>query len=283
MVAARAKGKPPRRNNVIYSYFVASTKMQDVFYELLNSFVEEDVILNLNPKDDDKLIQKLEYIIETVFPTSKSIIPVNYERNLLNIFWRVLGYTIPGKEDGFEKVDSYNAEFNSTIESIIANVVAGMIDNPNVPLKLSNPSALLNDLNMLKTQLSNRTNNLVNRTADFWADSFDKLIFMLEDPELQKALNINIPAKGANAEALAARLKRVAEKLGISVPINSESLFVLAEKLGIFLARVEDTDWDINKANDLYKDADNLFHDISHHWGRITGKKFYEEAIAIRH
>ncbi len=76
---------------------------------------------------------------------------------------------------------------------------------------------------------------------------------------------------------------RVAEKLGISVPINSESFFVLALALGIFLARVEDTDWDIDKAKELYKDADDLFHTISHHWGRITGKKFYENAIALRH
>jgi hypothetical protein len=283
MVAKLAKQNPPRRNNVIYSYFIASTKIQDVFFELFNSFVEEDVILNLDPKNDAKLIQKLESTMNAVFPTSQSIITVNYERNLLNIVWRVLGYTIPGKEDAFEKVDSYNTEFNLTIESIISNVVAGMIDNPNVPLKLSNPSALLNDLNMLRTQLSNRTNNLVDKTSDFWANSFDKLIVMLQDPELHKALNINIPAAGANAEALAARLIRVAEKLGISIPINSESLFVLAEKLGIFLARVEDTDWDIDKAKELYKDVDNLFHDISHHWGRITGKKFYEEAITLRH
>jgi hypothetical protein len=58
---------------------------------------------------------------------------------------------------------------------------------------------------------------------------------------------------------------------------------VLAEKLGMFIARVEDTDWDINNAKKLYKDDDNLFHHISHHWGRITGRKLYEEAIALRH
>ena len=282
MVASQSRGKPPKRNNIIYSYFIASTRIQDVFYELFSSFVNEDVILNLNPKSDASLIKKLETTMNTVFPTPQSIIPVNHEKNLLNIVWRVLGCTIQGKEENFNMGDSRNAQFTSTLQAIIENIVTGMIDNPKVPLKLSNPSALVNDLNMLKTQLSNHTNNLVNRTADFWADSFDKLIVMLQDPELNSALNIKINTKGANAESLAARLMRFAEKLGLLIPINSESYFVLAEKLGIFLAIVEDTRWDIDNAKELYKDTDNLFHDISHHWGRITGRKIYEEAIALR-
>ena len=282
MTASQSIEKSPRRNNIIYSYFIASTKIQDVFYELFGSFVYEDVILNLNPNNDASLIQKLESTMNTVFPNSRSIIPINYIKNLKNVVWRVLGSSIPGMEEDTDKVESHNEEFIPTLQAIIENVVAGMMDNPNVPLKLDNPSALVNDLNMLKTQLSNRTNNLVNRTADFWADSFDKLIVLLQDPELNRAFNINNITTGTNMETLATRLMRVAEKVGLSIPKTSESFFVLAEKMGIFIARVEDTYWDIDKAKELYKDTDNLFHDISHHWGRITGRKIYEQALAIR-
>lgn len=272
----------PARNYIIYSYFIATTKIGDVFNALFKSFVNQDTILKLNPKNDAVLIGKLESTMNAVFPTSVSTISVKYETNLLNVFWRVLGLTIPGKEDAFEKAGSYNTEFKSTLESIIANVVAGMIDNPAVPLKLSNPSALVNELNMLKTQLSDRTNNLVNTTANFWADSFDKLIALLMDADFGKALNIS-NIIGADAEAKAQRLMRVAEEVGVTVPANCESFFVLAEKLGEFLAKVENTNWSINKAKDLYPDTDDLFHTISHHWGQVTGKKFYEEAIALRH
>ena len=220
--------------------------------------------------------------MNTVFPASQTIIPVNDVKNLRNVVWRVLGCTISGKEEDTNRAESHNSEFIPTLQAIIENIVMGMMDNPNVPLNLTNPSALVNDLNMLKIQLSSRTNNLVNRTADFWADSFDTLIALLQDPKLNAALNLNVITTGANTETLATLLMRVAEEFGLSIPKTSESFFVLAEKLSTFIARVEDTDWDIDKAKELYKDADNLFHDISHHWGRIKERKVYEQALALR-
>ena len=122
--------------------------------------------------------------MNTVFPASQTIIPVNDVKNLRNVVWRVLGCTISGKEEDTNRAESHNSEFIPTLQAIIENIVMGMMDNPNVPLNLTNPSALVNDLNMLKIQLSSRTNNLVNRTADFWADSFDTLIVLLQDPKL---------------------------------------------------------------------------------------------------
>jgi hypothetical protein len=167
------------------------------------------------------------------------------------------------------------------MQSVISNVVAGMIDNPNVPLKLSNPAALLNSLNMLQTQLADRTNNLVNKTAEFWATAFDKLIALLDDKDLMEALNVNNTIE-KTAENRAIRLMRIGQKLGTSTPAAAESFFVLADKLGEFIDKVEITAWDTNKAEELYQDTDNAFHTISYHWGVGTSTDVYNEAIALR-
>jgi hypothetical protein len=195
-------------------------------------------------------------------------------------FWRAFGYVIPGKDKNtdFPKVDRYNTEFNMTVEAIIANIVDGMIDKA-ISKNLSDPATLAQQLNKLKAQLINRTDNLIDKVAKNWADSYKILIDLLDNSDLMKAININ-NTTGKTAQERAERLILIGEKVGVAAPAACDSCLVLAEGMAAFFKKVVGTNWDQAKAEKLYNDP--LFKDIAFAWGQVTGKNFFNQALSLR-
>jgi hypothetical protein len=278
-----ATTKPPTTNLtpsiLIYEYFTERTMIRPVFRALLDSFVKEDKILNLNPSTDKLLIDKLHDAMNYVWRTPTSTI-LNDEQSLLNAFWRAFGYIIPGKDKDtdFPKVDRYNIEFNMTVEAIIANIVDGIIDKA-INKNMIDPATLAQQLTKLKVQLIIRTDNSIDKVAKYWEISYALLIDLLDDAELLKALNIS-NTTGKNAQERAERLTLIGEKVGVSRPNAGDSFFVLAEKMKEFFTKVLQTDWDLSKAQDLYDDLS--FKDIAFAWGQVTGKNFFNQALLLR-
>ena len=183
---------PFKKRHLIYSYFIESTGIVEVFRALFGSYFLEDTFLKLNRDDGLILIEKLKKRIEIVFPRPVSKISPDLEELRYNAYWRMFGYTIKGKEN-FPKTANYNKEFNKLFEEIMYEIFQGILDKDNTIEKLSNPNTLAELLENLQKLLKNRDYNEIPDIASYWATAFNGLLELLEDDALMvDRLNILI-------------------------------------------------------------------------------------------
>jgi hypothetical protein len=106
---------------------------------------------------------------------------VTDEQIRFNSYYRLLGWTIPGKEDATDfKVESYNQDFHATFEDILKQVVNGILDKA-INEAATDPDALNRTLVSLQTGLKDHNNNLIPSVAAYWAVSFEKLLDLLDN------------------------------------------------------------------------------------------------------
>jgi hypothetical protein len=266
---------PTAKHRLIYSYFVESTGIVEVFAALWKSYLLTDDIVKLNRDEDLLLIEKLKEVIEFAFPIPVSKITPDLEQVRYNAYWRLYGYTIKGKES-FAKVASYNRDFNKLFESIMYETFQGILDKGITIEKLGNPNALAELLDNLQKLLRNRTYNEIEDISSYWYLAFTGLLSLLDDDQLMKT-RLGIRALGRYK-----RLQELAEKLKISIPKETLYLLQLAERMEAFLTQVEDTvDWDYAKASALFLQEDT-FKEISSAWYQVTGRDFLADALSRR-
>ena len=266
---------PFKKRHLIYSYFIESTGIVEVFRALFGSYFLEDTFLKLNRDDGLILIEKLKKRIEIVFPRPVSKISPDLEELRYNAYWRMFGYTIKGKEN-FPKTANYNKEFNKLFEEIMYENFQGILDKDNTIEKLSNPNTLAELLENLQKLLKNRDYNEIPDIASYWATAFNGLLELLEDDALMVD-RLNIRSTG-NYQ----RLIELGQKLGVGVARESLYFLLLAVRMEAFLTQVEETKgWDFAKATALF-DQQETFKEISSAWYQVTGKDFLADALSRR-
>jgi hypothetical protein len=268
---------PSNRRHLIYSYFIESTGIVEVFRVLLRSYFISDDILKLNRKDDCELIEGLKETANLVFPMPSSSITrdLDLERLRYNAYWRMFGYVIRGKERNFERVQAYNGQFNKTFESIMLNIAQGVLDKQITIEKLSNPSALAELLDDFQKMLINRTYNEIEDISSNYAIVFELLLKWLDDDKLM-VQRLNIRSQGRYP-----RLIELGQRVKVPVAKESLYLFILAKRMEVFLNRVEQTQWNIRAATSLYDDS-LFFKELSSAWYQVTGVDFFQTALTQR-
>jgi hypothetical protein len=268
---------PSNRRHLIYSYFIETTGIVEVFRVLLRSYFISDDVLKLNRKDDIELIERLKETANLVFPMPSSSITrdLDLERLRYNAYWRMFGYVIRGKERNFERVQAYNGQFNKTFEAIMLNIAQGVLDKQITIEKLSNPSALAELLEDFQKMLINRTYNEIEDIASYWAVAFESLVNWLDDAKLM-VQRLNIRAQGRYP-----RLIELGQRLRTPIAKESLYLFILAKRMEVFLNKVEQTQWDIRNATSLYDDS-LFFKELSSTWYQVTGVDFFQTALTQR-
>jgi len=254
------------KRHLIYSYFVESSGIVEVFRALFASYFTTDDIIKLNHQDDKELIERLKEVVAFVYPRSASTITPDLEELRYNAYWRLFGYTIKGKENKFVKVSSYNKEYNKLFEGIMYETFQGILDKGITIEKLGNPAALAEMLDNLQKLLHNRTYNEIEDIASHYAVAFESLFVLLDDDNLmQNRLNIRSVSRYQ-------RLIELGEKLKVPVAKESLYLFNLASRMEAFLTLVENPTitWDSTKASELFEEEDS-FKEISSAWYQITG------------
>jgi hypothetical protein len=261
---------------LIYSYFIESTGIVEVFRALFASYFTTDDILKLNRKEDLVLIERLKEVVAFVYPRPVSSITPDLEELRYNAYWRMYGYTIRGKENRFVKVSSYNKDFNKLFEGIMYEIFQGILDKGITIEKLSNPNALAEMLDNLQKLLRNRTYNEIEDIASHWAVAFESLLVLLDDDNLMRdRLNIRSVSRYQ-------RLIELGEKL--KVPVAKETLYLLAlaKRMEAFLLQVDETEtWGSTEATALFNQEDS-FKEISSAWYQITGRDFLADALSRR-
>ena len=268
---------PSNRRHLIYSYFIESTGIVEVFRVLLRSYFISDDLLKLNRKDDCELIEGLKETANFVFPMPSSSITrdLDLERLRYNAYWRMFGYVIRGKERNFERVQAYNGQFNKTFEAIMLNIAQGVLDKQITIEKLSNPSALAELLDDFQKMLINRTYNEIEDIGSNWAIAFELLLKWLDDDKLM-VQRLNIRSQGRYP-----RLIELGQRVKVPVAKESLYLFIIAKRMEVFLNKVEQTQWDIKKATSLYEDS-LFFKELSSAWYQVTGVDFFQTALTQR-
>lgn len=266
--------QPTTSRHLIYSYFIESTGIVEVFRKVFGSYLISDELLKLNRHDDAQLIEKLKETINYVYPKPISKITPDLEELRRNAYWRMFGYTIRNNNE-FPKVRTYNSEFNKNFEAIMYEIFQIMLDRGIAIEKLGNPNALANLLINLHEMLNNRKYNEIEDMSAYWHIGFERLLSLLDDDDfMQRRLNIR-------AEGRDRRLIELGEK--IRVPVAKETLYLLqlAKHMEKFLTRVEETNWTTQLADSLANE-DFFFKEISSAWYQITGKDFLAEALSTR-
>ena len=267
---------PTAKRHLIYSYFIESTGIVEVFRALFTSYFSTDDILKLNRDEDLMLIESLKEVIANVYPRPISTIVPDLEELRYNAYWRLFGYTIKGKENRFAKVPSYNKDFNKLFEGIMYEIFQGILDKGITIEKLSNPNALAEMLDNLQKLLRNRTYNEIEDIASHWAVAFHSLLVKLDDDKLMRD-RLNIRSLGRYQ-----RLIELGEKLRVPVAKETLYLLLLAERMEAFLIQVEETpQWDFANATALFNQED-AFKEISSAWYQITGRDFLADALSRR-
>src|ERR1051325_5702556 len=221
------------RNNLIYSYFIESTGMIDVFRKLFSSFLLSDEVIRLNRQDDKDLIELMKGTMNEVFAKPASTISPGLEELRYNAYWRLFGYTVRGKENNFPKVPNYNSEFNKTFESIMYNIFQIILDKGINIEKLGNANALAELLENLKRQLAGRTYNTIEHISDDSAIKLYSLITLLNNNLLMvDRLNIR-------SEDIVRRAIELGEKLKVPIAKDTNYLLLLAGRMNVFLRKVE--------------------------------------------
>jgi hypothetical protein len=268
---------PSNRRHLIYSYFIESTGIVEVFRVLLRSYFISDDLLKLNRKDDWELIEGLKETANFVFPMPSSSITrdLDLERLRYNAYWRLFGYVIRGKERNFERVQAYNGQFNKTFEAIMLNIAQGILDKQITIEKLSNPSALAELLDDFQKMLINRTYNEIEDIASNRALASEDLLQWLDNDKLL-VQRLNIRSQGRYP-----RLIELGQRVKVPVAKESLYLFIIAKRMELFLNKVEQTQWDIKTATSLYDDS-LFFKELSSAWYQVTGVDFFQTALTQR-
>jgi hypothetical protein len=262
-------------HKLIYSYFIESTGILEVFAALWKSYLLTDDVIKLNKQEDAKLIELLKENIEYAFPRPVSKITPDLELLRYNAYWRLYGYTIKGKEN-FPKVPSYNKDFNKTFESIMYEIFQGILDKGITIEKLANPNALAELLDNLQKMLRDKTYNQVEDIAGQWGLALEGLLALLEKDELIKT-RLGIRATGKYK-----RLQALADMLKISIPKETLYLLQLAGRMEAFLTQVEDTpEWNFTNASALF-DKEDMVKEISSAWYQVAGRDFLADALSRR-
>jgi hypothetical protein len=265
---------PKTRRHLIYSYFIESTGIVEVFRALFTSYLISDEVLKLNRRDDVLLIEKIKETIDYVYSKPASKLTPDLEQLRWNAYWRLFGYTIKGKND-FPKVSSYNSEFNKNFESIMYEICHGILDRNITIEKLGNANALAELLDNMRSMLINKTYNEIEDISAVSAVRFERLLSLFDDDALMQT-RLNIRSHGTYR-----RLIELGERL--NVPVAKESLYLLqlALRMEIFLIAIEDTQWDAQIAASLFNE-EFFFKEISSAWYQITGRDFFTEALSKR-
>ena len=266
---------PTKLRKLIYSYFIESTGILEVFGAFWKSYVLTDDVIKLNRVEDGVLIDLLKGAIEEAFPRPVSKITPDLELLRYNAYWRLYGYTIKGKEN-FPKPLSYNKDFNKTFESIMYEIFQGILDKGITIEKLAHPNALAELLDNLQKMLRDKTFNQIEDIAGQWSVALFNLLELLKNPILIKV------RLGIRADGIYKRLQALADKLKVSIPKETHYLIELADIMDAFLTRVEDEpEWNYKLAVKLFDDEDT-FKEISSAWFQVTGKDFLADALSRR-
>ena len=274
---------PLRRNHLIYSYFIESTGIVEVFRKLFTSFLLDDEILMLNVQEDSDLIRRIKENIKDVYSKSSSSIAPDPDKVRRNAYWRLFGYTLRGKGtfpngSRYSGV-RYNAEFNKTFESVMVQIFQIILDKGITLERLGNANALAELLDNLKRQLVGRTYNTIEDISQDFAFKFYSLITLLGNNKLmidRLSIRSNDPTR---------RLIELGKKLKVPVAKESSYLFLLASRMNIFLRMVEEEpEWTPQKAKNMVSsDKDEVFFkEIQNAWYQVTGKDFLAEAMKAR-
>ncbi|HEX9317329.1 MAG TPA: hypothetical protein VF884_00165 [Nitrososphaeraceae archaeon] len=268
---------PLKRNNLIYSYFIESTGLLEVFRILFSSFIVSDDVLKLNRQDDSDLIELIKTNINTVFAKPASTVTPQLDELRYNAYWRLFGYKIRGKEI-FPKAVNYNSEFNKTFELAMYNIFQMILDKGITTEKVGNPNATAELLDNLKRQLAGRTYNTIEDISQDSAFKLYSLVALLSNNKLMvERLNIR-------SEDPTRRLIELGEKLKVAVAKETSYLFLLAGRMNVFLRKVEEeSEWDAKAATDLTSDEnETFFKDIESSWFHVTGRSFLADALKAR-
>lgn len=265
---------PKMKRHLIYSYFIESTGIIDVFGSLFKSYLISDDLLKLNRRDDGQLIEKIKETINYVYPKPISRITPDLEALRRNAYWRMFGFTIKNNND-FPKVRSYNSEFTKTFEAIMYEIFQGILDKGISIEKLGNPNALAEHLDNFHTMLINRKYNEIEDISAYWAFALERLLSLLDDDDFM-IRRLNIRSDGRKS-----RLIELGERLRVPVAKETLYLFQLAKYMEKFLIRVEDTTWSTELAASLFNE-EFFFKEISSAWYQITRKDFLAQALSAR-
>ena len=224
-------------NHLIYSYFLESTGIVEVFRALFSSFYVSDKHLKLT-ETDDATIELIKSISNEVFAKPESSITPPLSELRHNAYWRLFGYTIKGNETSFPKTQNFYAGFHEDLMKFHFNVFQLIFDKP--PLSTEKWVVQALQQNMQITFEESCWEELIIplhilQTILLLSECFNYLL--ANDDLMVKRLQIN-------SEDPSMRLKALAERIEAPVAQQTSHLFLLAGRMNILLNEIQNRVWD---------------------------------------
>jgi hypothetical protein len=265
--------------HLIYSYYVESTGIREIFETLFRSYLLSDEYLKLNYQTDAPLMTEIAAITNLLFPKPLSSITPDLTSLRHNAYWRLFGEKFLKYQPFRSRTEKWscgsNTDFEKTLNDILYNIAQGILDKGITIEKIANPHALATLLNDLKQQLLNRTYNDIYAISNYWMCVFGRLRGLLGNTQLGNQLMGKLAISATDEKG---RLIQLAEKLNLPIDLEkpdalkgpgstesrmhvfkehlsqSVAFFQLADRMTAFLIQVENTNWDSTNAAGLYND-----------------------------
>jgi hypothetical protein len=234
---------------------------------------------DIDTAGNNQLENRLEDAIELIFPRSNSSAEMDPEKRRLNMYYRLFGWILDGKND-FPKPTKHYSAFETTFRELMRNIFHGIIDNgnPNM-IRVADPAKIAQLLNEMRQRLAEHSNsNGINRITDEWIVAFDLLIDLVNSNDLMNAASIL--AQGVNG-----RLVALGNKLNIPVKQDLQAHIQLAENMALLLRRIQTTNnWTPDMAQQMYTAEEDFFRTLSTAWASAweEPQSFLDIALASR-
>jgi len=259
----------------IWTYYMYSTNIYNVFRRLLRTFLITNKEFSLTPVEDRPEIDLLMETMTFAYPTPKTTImsEFSYEQLLINMFHRVFNfYNNPNLK--YPRSSTFNSKFKTILENALLNIAQAIWSKGSTFQILTDPAALSENLNDLKSMLLSSEVNSIDWLNRYWVNVFERFFAILDNRKLMRE-KFGIVEIGRDKILIA-----LGGRFGVPVPRDVLYRFDLAKYLSTFLVKVEKTDWDIASAELLYS-SDNFFKLLFSAYNIIEKRDFKREVQFI--
>jgi len=224
----------PEGLHPIWTYYVYSTNIYNVFRRLLRNFLITNKEFSLTPVEDRQEIDLLMETMSYAYPTPKTTImsEFSYEQLLINMFHRVFNYyNNPNLK--YPRSPTFNSKFKVILENALLNIAQAIWSKGSSFQILTDPAALSENLNDLKGMLLSSEVNSIDWVNRLWVNIFERFFVILDNRKLMRE-KFGIVEIGRDKILIA-----LGGRFGVPVPRDTLYRFDLAKYLSTFLVKVE--------------------------------------------
>jgi len=276
-------------NHLIYAYMIENTRVFEIFERVLRSFVhgERFGIPTLASQAWLRASEELFYRPSHPFgiATLTSDVRPDGRAGRRNSYYRMFGLDLNhGAADNrpypYEKSESANRDFVSTLERLLYEVWRGIVNFANTSGKRDTDDEAIHTMcERLRAMLTLRRRNGILNREEFWYTSTMSWFHLVL--EQNSPIVVDLDAQATTPED---RLMRIGERVGLPAHGKSRSFISLADRLSQFLIVIEAGGFaTLTQAQTLYTVAATreLMQEIITYYSSATGRDLKATAIAV--